>query len=198
MSRSRTALTCINTLQKLGNRNSVKLDWVPGHRGYWGNEEADNLAKQGAEAGEPSKGNIPHSYLKHSINNYINKSSREYWGKSDTPRISRMTIDDNKIKEFLKLNRLDTRIAIQILSGHAGLNHTLFKYGYTESPGCSKCGDNKENIEHFIGTCPYYAKSRGEFLKGYYMSVTDACSLNNLKQLIKFVKGTKRLEPNHV
>ena len=194
--RSKTAISCLDSLRKLGTKNDVKLIWVPGHKGYWGNEKADELAKKGAEEGEPVNGYIPHSHLKSKIKDHIRNSSRDKWSNANAPRISKLTIDDNKVKEFLKLNRNDTRLAIQILSGHAALNHTLFKYKCVDSPSCPHCGEGSETVEHFIGTCPYYARQRGEHLQVYYTNLSDICSQHSLKQILKFVKKTGRLKKN--
>jgi len=36
---------CIVALQQLSSHNAIKLFWVPGHSGIYGNEQADQLAK---------------------------------------------------------------------------------------------------------------------------------------------------------
>lgn len=36
---SRTVLECEENLNKLGSRNRVEIEWIPGHSGYQGNEE---------------------------------------------------------------------------------------------------------------------------------------------------------------
>ena len=45
---SRLVWECIQALVKLSTQNHVELCWVTGHRGIEGNEEADKLAKKGA------------------------------------------------------------------------------------------------------------------------------------------------------
>jgi len=42
---SRLVWDCIVALQQLSSHNAVKLFWVPGHSGIYGNEQADQLAK---------------------------------------------------------------------------------------------------------------------------------------------------------
>ncbi len=95
---------------------------LSGHREYWGNQEADKFAKLGAEAGEKTIDNLPQSYLKH-----------QELHRQVIQRKLRLQ-DDNKVK----LNRVDTKTAVQILSGHTAMNNPFYKYVYTESPGCSK------------------------------------------------------------
>ncbi|KAJ8909306.1 hypothetical protein NQ315_004678 [Exocentrus adspersus] len=45
---SQVVLECTNSLAALGQRNKVRLVWVPGHSGVAGNEEADVLAPKGS------------------------------------------------------------------------------------------------------------------------------------------------------
>ncbi|XP_055842324.1 uncharacterized protein LOC129909275 [Episyrphus balteatus] len=47
---SKLVLECIGKLNELGKINKVTLHWVPGHVGVQGNEEADSLAKTGANS----------------------------------------------------------------------------------------------------------------------------------------------------
>lgn len=195
-SKSKTATHCTEVLQRLGVRNEVKLFWIPGHKGYWGNEEADKLAKRGAKEGEPFKGYLPHSYLKARIKHNTQKVFTEQWA-TKAPRLSRLTINDDKIKEFLKLNRRKTRMAIQILSGHATLNYHLHKMKCVSSPTCPNCGDDKETVEHFIGVCPYYAQKRGEIFNEYYLTLTEITKQHSIRQILKFVEATKRLDEHN-
>ncbi|KAJ8910619.1 hypothetical protein NQ315_002855 [Exocentrus adspersus] len=45
---SQVVLECTNSLAELGQRNKVRLVWVPGHCGVTGNKEADALARKGS------------------------------------------------------------------------------------------------------------------------------------------------------
>jgi len=42
---SRLVWDCTTALQQLSSHNAVKLFWVPGHSGIYGNEQADQLPK---------------------------------------------------------------------------------------------------------------------------------------------------------
>ena len=47
--KSKTTLNAQIELHKLGRDNHVSLRWIPAHKGYSGNEKADELAKKGSE-----------------------------------------------------------------------------------------------------------------------------------------------------
>ena len=46
---SKTIFNCIQNLEKAGENNDITITWIPGHKGHEGNEQADLLAKKGAE-----------------------------------------------------------------------------------------------------------------------------------------------------
>ncbi|KAJ8911720.1 hypothetical protein NQ315_013182 [Exocentrus adspersus] len=76
---SQVVLECTNSLAKLGQRNKVRLVWVPGHSGMAGDEEADVLARKGSSdiftGPEPAVG-LPYSYPQGSIDNWTRKNPR--------------------------------------------------------------------------------------------------------------------------
>ena len=46
---SKLVLNCVKLLKEVSNNNTITLTWVPGHSDIHGNEEADKLAKKGAD-----------------------------------------------------------------------------------------------------------------------------------------------------
>ncbi|KAJ8912719.1 hypothetical protein NQ315_012273 [Exocentrus adspersus] len=77
---SQVVLECTNSLAALGQRNKVRLVWVPGHSGVAGNEEADVLARKGSSdtltGPEPAIG-LPYSYPLGSIDNWTREKCQE-------------------------------------------------------------------------------------------------------------------------
>ena len=64
---SSLVLECIQSLNKLGKKNKLVLQWIKAHVGHLGNEEADILAKSGAEMkmlGPEPFLPVPTSYIK--------------------------------------------------------------------------------------------------------------------------------------
>ena len=191
---SKTVNSTISKLNKLGKNNTIKLKWVKAHVGLDGNEIADGLAKEGSTGtnADNLKIPLPHSKWKQKIKNYIalNKKPKP---KAKPPRHFNMAWRTKFDKEVKKLKRPALRIATQILTGHSQLNYHLHKITKTNSPLCPMCGDDKETTNHFIGTCPGWAQTRGEVLNTHYASLSDIVENNRLKDIITFVNKTKRL-----
>ena len=54
-------------------------------------------------------------------------------------------------------------------------------------------GCSSETTNHFIGTCPRWAQTRGEVLSTHYASLSEIVDNNRLKDIITYVNKTKRL-----
>ncbi|KAJ8919333.1 hypothetical protein NQ315_003917 [Exocentrus adspersus] len=92
---SQVVLECTNSLAALGQRNKVRLVWVPGHSGVAGNEEADVLARKGSSdtltGPEPAIG-LPYSYPLGSIDNWTREKCQEDWSRGIGLRQARLLI----------------------------------------------------------------------------------------------------------
>ena len=109
--RSQTSLDCHKALHNLANSNEVNISWIPGHSGFWGNEEADKLANAGTEHDTPLNGHLPFSYIKSKISNKIKEQHNKEWIQHGNNR-SKLLATDKHIKHFNRLKRNDMRIAI--------------------------------------------------------------------------------------
>ena len=74
LTRNEIIRDCHVTLNNLGKTNNVTINWIPGHKGYEGNEIADKLAKLGAMKATTldSYNKWPFSMLTSSIKKHFN------------------------------------------------------------------------------------------------------------------------------
>ena len=119
-------------LNKLGEKNKVTVAWIPGHRGFEGNELADKLAKEGAHINKEStiKSAIPHSHIIKIIKNHYSQSQLSTWKTADisaktkemtSPILSKCNNNIKKLgKAMCELQTKQIRLLTQILSGKTG------------------------------------------------------------------------------
>ena len=192
---SKTALNCHGALNELAVNNTVSVMWVAGHEGHWGNERADQLAKEGTVGDNLSNGFLPQSYIKHSINHNGRLQDADNWTKNGT-RHSKLTLNNNQshlthIKKLLN-NRGSYRTAVQLITGHAGLNYHLHKMGKVASKICPNCEYSEETVGHFLGQCPAFNTIRGQVFNTFYTSMTDIFMNNSILKIVSYANRTKR------
>ncbi|KAL5256606.1 hypothetical protein ACHWQZ_G011751 [Mnemiopsis leidyi] len=70
-----------NELHKLGKDNNVLLRWRPAHKGYLGNEKADELAKKGSGDNEAESVTlpVPRTVWKKTLRQQSHRKMRERW-----------------------------------------------------------------------------------------------------------------------
>ena len=194
---NKTAINCHRAINALAEHNTVTVTWVAGHEGHWGNERADELAKIGTECEETCKGHLPQSYIKHAINIKVQELDDETWSRKG-PYHSKRALDNDKqhVKHIKKLlnNRNDYRIAIQLITGQAGLNYHLYKIHQTNTKTCPKCELEDETVDHFLGCCPFYAATRFEVFGEYYTNMTHIFKNHTILQIVNYANKTGRLK----
>ena len=194
---NKTAINCHRAINALAEHNTVTVTWVAGHEGHWGNERADELAKIGTECEEICKGHLPQSYIKHAINIKVQELDDETWTRKG-PYHSKRALDNDKqhVKHIKKLlnNRNDYRIAIQLITGQAGLNYHLYKIHQTSTKTCPKCELEDETVDHFLGCCPFYAATRFEVFGEYYTNMTHIFKNHTILRIVNYANKTGRLK----
>jgi len=194
---NKSVIACHKTLNELAKHNTVTVTWVAGHEGHWGNEKADELAKIGTETGVTCTGHLPQSYIKQSINTKVKELDERVWERKG-PYHSSRALDNNKdhIKNMKKLqnNRNNYRIAIQLITGQAGLNYHLYKIHQTITKKCPKCELEDETVEHFLCRCPCYAMIRFEVFEEFYSTMNRIFGNYNIQQIVKYANKTGRLK----
>ena len=194
--KSNTALQCHRALNALGLNNTVKVMWVEAHCGIYGNEKADGLAKEGTKHNTYATGYIPQSYIKQHINKTVVEMSEHEWSMTNF-RHTNLTLGPNtkttrKDLQGLEKNRNKFRIAIQLITGHIGLNDHLHKMTLVDSKTCPYCELEDETTGHYLGTCPSFAMIRGEIFNTYYASLSDIFENHRITEIVRYAIKTER------
>ncbi|MCP4489189.1 MAG: hypothetical protein GY820_18035 [Gammaproteobacteria bacterium] len=84
------------------------------------------------------------------------------------------------------------RTAIQLITGHAGLNKHLHTITKSDTNICPGCEYEEETVGHFLGCCPAYSWLRGGMFESYYLSINDIFDNFSLRKIVKYAIKTKR------
>ena len=157
-------------LQFLSNNNEtqVHLFWVPSHKNIFGNELADNVAKQATE-NPPMNLKIPHAdlypllksrFLTQTHNTLLQESESKgkkyfecYFEKKRKPWF-----------EGFGLSRQDIVQINRCRADHYHLNYSLHRMNLIDDPSCP-CGNETQDLDHIIWQCPTYDEERTLLLK---------------------------------
>ncbi|XP_048484155.1 uncharacterized protein LOC105391530 [Plutella xylostella] len=190
---SKLIMECILILNKIGANNRVTLRWVPGHCGINGNEEADELARLGAESlplgPEPIIG-LPKCTSRREIKDWAHNQSLEAWNNVPGQHHARALIvgySQKFTRRVLELTRNQIRVLTRTLSGHCRLNRHLHKMGLSDTPICRFCNEEDETPMHILCECEAIIHKRNRILGGYKLAPIDVRSLPPGK-IIRFIK----------
>lgn len=191
---SETVRRCARELDKLAIDNEVTIMWIPAHSGIEGNEQADALAKRGADK-EHIEIIIPTSdaILNGAIEKWFEEERRAEWNKAISSRsnyANGMFAISKQIKNraIWKWKRGKIRAVISILTGHARLNKYINRVDASKNPTCRFCEQDDEDIEHIIMRCDHLDDYRSEALGLYNLDYHDLEELK-LENLIQFTKN---------
>ena len=158
LSRSKTVIHCHEALDELAKHNTVHIKWIAAHVRHWGNERADELAKIGTTSTNLVKGYIPQSHIKALINHKVHLLNQVEWANNGHGHTNTMLGNKHKhtiksLNEQLINNRIHYRTALQLITGHIGLNKHLYNMNITNTTKCPACDYETETVTHFIGQC---------------------------------------------
>ena len=151
----------VKNLNELAEKaNSVTLVWIPAHKGYAGNERADELAKAGSRLEEASS-LITVGLPQATVRRTVRMNTREEWQKEwDESQIAKHTKGfyggprPGKAKFVYKLSRLELGRFVRIITGHNNLGFFQTKIGLSNGASCRFCGEGDETVTHFMTACP--------------------------------------------
>ena len=128
-------------LQQVATGRRVVLQWIPAHCGVPGNEQADHLAKEGAEKEQPD-----------------NSTS---FGETRSI-IRALTMPTRSRDDYHLLTREQQSVLVRLRTGHNRLNcHLHRKLKLVPSPTCP-CGQEDQTAEHVLQRCPLHSNIRRE------------------------------------
>ena len=156
------ALSINHLIQKYGI--SITLQWIPGHSGIAGNEEADTLAKRGAAQPQPD---VPVN--QETVTKMIKSNLKEEWiqdwstNKTGRSMYNHMTCP--KIKDPIRnLKRREQCTIFRLRTGHIQLNGHLSRIKKNHPPQCPLCGYKNETVEHHLIYCTSLQDLREDYL----------------------------------
>lgn len=153
-----------STLDVLDSAVEIHFAYIRGHSGNFGNERADQLAKQATGQDIDLMMSIPASYwkliskqktvLSWSLEFLASKNAQ--WTKRFFPTVS----------QRLKFKNFSTDFKLtQIITGHGNFKSYLFRFGILLLDGRCDCGNGEENVEHILLHCSLHANPRIVFRK---------------------------------
>lgn len=156
---SRLVFQTLETLNRLSNTKIIFL-WIPGHAGISGNEEADKLAKQGADSGEVISLPFTPQEAACLTSSALSAYAQQQWNTSSTGRHT------FEIKPLLQIwtssfqqNRRSEVILARLRMGHTFMTHQHIFLAGRERNVCSVC-NVPITISHLLIFCPKYHQSR--------------------------------------
>ena len=193
--KSDSVKVCLETINRLGLTNIVKLSWVKAHLGICGNERANTLAKQGAksEAGSIIELLPPSCIQRAAIREfYYEKWTKEYrlTNKARQTKLFFPLPNQKKSFEVVNRSRQDLSMLVRCCTGHNFLRKHRFVQKRVADSKCHMCEFEEESSLHLIMYCPAFELLRITTFNNEELDITRISKLD-LDKLLHFIKVTK-------
>ena len=190
--KSKLVLECFTKLNNLGKSNKITIQWIKAHVGFQGNEEADMLAKKGAEQAlngpEPFLP-APESFLKKTTKNILISNWNFNWRNTKDCKQTKLWLPKvtNKVEKYLnKITRQDLSKLVQFITGHCNLmRHKSLQSN--QEPLCRLCEKGEETPWHLATKCTSLMNHRMNIFCGQILYSVDWSP----GQLLRFCKESK-------
>jgi ribonuclease HI len=175
-------------LDQLGKDNIVNIEWVKAHVGEYGNEIADELAKNGRDSDEIYREdiNVPQSHRKKVIKEKALQIWNKRWHKSQKREQTKHwmeSVDIKKSEQILLLPRHKVAKLTHFITGFNFLGRHVHKEHNTISQFCRACEDHEvEDAIHLIRDCPQFISQSRLIMNKYHENESWT-----VKNLIEFL-----------
>lgn len=161
---SHLAKRTVYALNAASKTNEVEISWIKAHAGLQGNEEADRLAKEGAQGGAPCTDvKQPAAPLKLAILKRLKERWLREWANKPGHRQSKYWIKEDNWEDLhrtlYRLGREEMGLVLQYISGHNQLRYHSHNVNNNYSDNCRLCGQGREESVHFLMDCPRTAEA---------------------------------------
>lgn len=158
----------VDELKDMHTRKGKKVifAWIPAHKGIWGNDQADTLAKEARDDNHTELIEVPLTdYRRINKEEMYNRTIKEikYQFEFKGKQYYNKFFDGNSKHPWFEDTNLPRRTIVTInrLRANHNLNESLARVGYVDSPEC-ECGYEKEDINHYVLHCNKYTEERKE------------------------------------
>jgi hypothetical protein len=172
-------------------------NWVPGHHGVLGNEQADMLARQSSAVPllgtEPAVG-TSRCLVREKITNWTELQYSNTWtqipgckhGKLFIGRTCKKRADD-----LLNLDGHQLKLIAVILTGRAPVRGHLRTIGlFDGDPSCRLCGLETETVQHLVCCCYALSGQRYNVFWGELIIEPNVIRTATVKYLCVFIRNT--------
>jgi ribonuclease HI len=186
----------VDSILQEDDSTRVEIRWIPGHKGYAGNERADAIAK--AAVNDPPIIHSTITWAREKAKRRAFQAWRRDW--SALPHSNQTAIALRHIPPSLRLNPTLREIEgsrdvhsrfIHAVTGHGHIGEYYARFVPAEIPSCP-CGEPVQTRGHVLADCELHNSSRHILHKACpSLSITQLLSTRKgLKALAHFIKDT--------